>query len=112
MVQLCFLRQFRSSIQKSDYLALRLGFVNVGILPFIDTFSCMLYFVVWFLCQRQQIYYHYRSYMVQCICSLHYNLIKFYKANIDDINKRATGCDSKISFSKGTCLVVLHENQI
>jgi hypothetical protein len=42
MVQLCFLRQFKSSIQKSDYLALRLGFVNVGILSFIDTFSCML----------------------------------------------------------------------
>ncbi|PNX89534.1 MLO-like protein 4-like, partial [Trifolium pratense] len=25
---LCFLRQFRSSIQKSDYLALRLGFIT------------------------------------------------------------------------------------
>ncbi|XP_059434524.1 MLO-like protein 4 [Corylus avellana] len=30
---LCFLRQFRSSIQKSDYLALRLGFVNKHKLP-------------------------------------------------------------------------------
>ncbi|KAK2966681.1 hypothetical protein RJ640_002379 [Escallonia rubra] len=27
---LCFLRQFRSSIQKSDYFALRLGFITVG----------------------------------------------------------------------------------
>lgn len=30
--QLCFLRQFRSSIQKSDYLALRLGFITVSFL--------------------------------------------------------------------------------
>lgn len=30
MVQLCFLRQFKSSIRKSDYLALRLGFLTVG----------------------------------------------------------------------------------
>ncbi|KAJ7946599.1 MLO-like protein [Quillaja saponaria] len=30
---LCFLRQFRSSIQKSDYLALRLGFINEHKLP-------------------------------------------------------------------------------
>ncbi|KAK6777773.1 hypothetical protein RDI58_024491 [Solanum bulbocastanum] len=28
---LCFLRQFRTSIHKSDYLALRLGFITVGI---------------------------------------------------------------------------------
>lgn len=31
VVQLCFFRQFRSSIQKSDYFALRLGFITVGI---------------------------------------------------------------------------------
>ncbi|VFQ81773.1 unnamed protein product [Cuscuta campestris] len=30
---LCFLRQFRSSIQMSDYLALRLGFINNHQLP-------------------------------------------------------------------------------
>ena len=30
-MQLCFLRQFKSSIRKSDYLALRLGFITVGI---------------------------------------------------------------------------------
>ncbi|XP_073224775.1 MLO-like protein 4 isoform X2 [Cicer arietinum] len=30
---LCFLRQFRSSIQKSDYLALRLGFITEHKLP-------------------------------------------------------------------------------
>ncbi|KAH7863531.1 hypothetical protein Vadar_018711 [Vaccinium darrowii] len=29
--KLCFLRQFKSSIQKSDYLALQLGFISVGI---------------------------------------------------------------------------------
>lgn len=31
LLQLCFLRQFKSSIKKSDYLALRLGFIAVGI---------------------------------------------------------------------------------
>ncbi|KAL2342242.1 hypothetical protein Fmac_010182 [Flemingia macrophylla] len=31
--KLCFLRQFRSSIQKSDYLALRLGFITEHKLP-------------------------------------------------------------------------------
>lgn len=30
LLQLCFVRQFGSSIQKSDYLALRLGFITVG----------------------------------------------------------------------------------
>eukprot|EP00256_Glycine_max_P065955 XP_025980550.1 MLO-like protein 4 [Glycine max] len=32
---LCFVRQFRSSIQKSDYLALRLGFITEHKLPFL-----------------------------------------------------------------------------
>ncbi|XVF45227.1 hypothetical protein PTKIN_Ptkin02bG0188300 [Pterospermum kingtungense] len=37
---LCFLRQFRSSIRKSDYLALRLGFITVGIyIPLITYFA-------------------------------------------------------------------------
>ncbi|RDX73586.1 MLO-like protein 4 [Mucuna pruriens] len=35
---LCFLRQFRSSIQKSDYLALRLGFITEHKLPFSYNF--------------------------------------------------------------------------
>ncbi|KAF4366356.1 hypothetical protein G4B88_026683 [Cannabis sativa] len=32
-LQLCFLRQFKSSIQKSDYMALRLGFITGAIKP-------------------------------------------------------------------------------
>lgn len=31
LLQLCFLRQFRGSIRKSDYFALRLGFLTVSI---------------------------------------------------------------------------------
>ncbi|KAL6531640.1 hypothetical protein OROMI_028003 [Orobanche minor] len=29
--ELCFLKQFRNSVQKPDYMALRLGFITVGI---------------------------------------------------------------------------------
>lgn len=42
-LQLCFLRQFKSSIKKSDYLALRLGFITVGI-KLITLFCCVLSF--------------------------------------------------------------------
>lgn len=42
LLQLCFLRQFRTTIHKSDYFALRLGFITVGIsfffLFFVDAF--------------------------------------------------------------------------
>lgn len=39
MVQLCFLRQFRRSIKKSDYMALRLGFITVRTLTSLDCFN-------------------------------------------------------------------------
>ncbi|OMO74247.1 Mlo-related protein [Corchorus capsularis] len=44
---LCFLRQFKSSVKKSDYLALRLGFITVGLniyfwLSFIPAILVML----------------------------------------------------------------------
>lgn len=41
-VQLCFLRQFKSSIRKSDYLALRLGFITVGYLCSLHYLCCLL----------------------------------------------------------------------
>lgn len=33
LLQLCFLRQFRGSIRKADYFALRLGFLTVSTFP-------------------------------------------------------------------------------
>ncbi|KAG6779979.1 hypothetical protein POTOM_016385 [Populus tomentosa] len=38
---LCFFRQFKSSIKKSDYLALRLGFITVHMLHVVITFSTL-----------------------------------------------------------------------
>ncbi|RZB76250.1 MLO-like protein 4 [Glycine soja] len=40
---LCFVRQFRSSIQKSDYLALRLGFITVNLHTIRMNTNCRSY---------------------------------------------------------------------
>ena len=45
LVQLCFFRQFTRSIKKSDYLALRLGFITVRVYFFLMSYLniCCLY---------------------------------------------------------------------